>query len=79
MNMVTCPRCGKEFDHSHAFSIHWGQKHDGLPPDDIDTSLPDEAREKIEGSWARRDWDEHRRNVLEQHGLLQEQPTNESG
>lgn len=44
---VTCPECSDKFDTRRGFATHWGYKHDGPTPDDIDTSRKDTVKKKI--------------------------------
>lgn len=45
--MIECPNCDKEFEKASQFNPHWGTKHEGPTPEDIDTSLSSEHTAKI--------------------------------
>lgn len=51
MKDAPCPRCGREFESGYGVAIHWGRKHDGSPPDDLETAMPEDVHKKnvVEG------------------------------
>jgi len=67
---VECPSCdSRTFETTRAFNSHWGQVHDGSPPDSIDTSYgthSEEHRQNLSSSLQGREvTDETRRKLSE--------------